>query len=70
MPVFHASTIAQIPGVSSVVPIVIGGGYTRKEAAILIGVPVSEMLSFVLLTWRRAGEMKEERRRRLEELGL
>jgi putative ABC transport system permease protein len=47
MPVFHASTIAQIPGVTSVVPIVIGGGYTRKEAAILIGVPVSEMLSFV-----------------------
>ena len=47
MPVFYTSTIAQIPGVSSVIPVIIGGGYTRKEAAIVIGVPVSDMASFV-----------------------
>lgn len=47
MPVFHASTIAQIPGVSSVLPVVIGGGYTRKESAIVIGVPIADMPSFV-----------------------
>jgi len=47
MPVFHVSTISQIRGVASVVPVIIGGGYTRKEAAILIGVPVSEMSTFV-----------------------
>jgi len=47
MPIFHVTTISQIEGVTSVVPVVIGGGYTRKEPTIVIGVPVTEFSSFV-----------------------
>jgi hypothetical protein len=46
------------------------GGQTYPAIDVIAVGVMLLLLSFVLLTWRRAGEMKEERRRRLEELGL
>ncbi len=47
IPIYIADTMQQIAGVRSVVPVVIGGCIAMREPGILLGVPVSEILSFV-----------------------
>lgn len=47
IPIYIGGEISKIPGVRSVVPIILGGCMVKGEGALLLGVPVSEITSFV-----------------------
>ncbi|MGB9758209.1 MAG: ABC transporter permease [Thermoproteota archaeon] len=47
IPIYIGGEISKIPGVKSVVPVILGGCMVKGEGALLLGVPVSEIPSFV-----------------------